>query len=129
MSHIEFVFVLNLLLFLHVVAQFRNNGQQQWPVPYRYETFPPLCSSCSFGHVTARKTNCFMRKMHKIRSLFNMMSSSEIQLVINKYYLHCSGFRKKKRGRNVTANKKQRSNGNLTDLKVVNNLLTVLRTS
>lgn len=43
MSHTEFVFILNLLLFLRVLAQFRDHGQQQWPVPYRYEAFIPLC--------------------------------------------------------------------------------------
>lgn len=35
MSHTGSVLCLNLLLFLHVVAHFRNNAQQQWPVPYR----------------------------------------------------------------------------------------------
>lgn len=40
MTHTEVVLCLNLLLLLlllHVVAPFRNNGQQKWPVPYRYE--------------------------------------------------------------------------------------------
>lgn len=42
MTHTEVVLCLNLLLLLllhllHVVAPFRDNGQQQWPVPYRYE--------------------------------------------------------------------------------------------
>lgn len=41
MTHAKAVVCLKLLLFLHVVAQFRDGGQQQWPVPYRYEPRRP----------------------------------------------------------------------------------------
>lgn len=37
MTHREAALRLNLLLFLHVVAQVWSYGPQQWPVPYRYE--------------------------------------------------------------------------------------------
>lgn len=42
MFHTEVVLGFKLLLFLHVVAQFRINGQQKWPVPYRYKDRTPF---------------------------------------------------------------------------------------
>lgn len=42
MFYTEVVLGFKLLLFLHVVAQFRINGQQKWPVPYRYKDRTPF---------------------------------------------------------------------------------------
>lgn len=49
MFHTEVVLALNLLLFLHAVDQFTVNGQQKWPVPYRYVDSTPILTC---GHVT-----------------------------------------------------------------------------